>query len=123
MPSQRRSRGEWKVLIAECEKSGLSRQQFSADRGVNWRNLESWFYRLRRERRPAENRAATVRFVPVLCEVEGPVQVQRPASVTPPQSGGRVLEALVGNVRVRFATDVDCDYVGRVLAALGRHSA
>lgn len=110
--AQHRSREEWARLIDELARSGLSRAQFAEQRGLSARSLENWTYRLRREAEPHVPRAAPVGFVPV--------RVRRSASVSPARAASEsVIEICVGaDVRLRFGTGVDCNYLGRLVASL-----
>ena len=118
MARQRRSRKEWQRLIEEFEGCGLTQQQFATKRGLNAKTLENWAYRLRREAREA---VAPVQFLPVSVRATAPRAAV--ASSTAAHEGG-IIEVVVGqDVRVRFAPGVDCDYLGRLLAAVTRSAA
>lgn len=114
---QRRSRREWQRLIGELKGSGLTQQEFAAGRHLNSKTLENWAYRLRREARQV---VAPVRFVPIEVRAASAPGAASPTS-TPAEA---VIELVVGEtVRVRFAPGVDCDYLGRLVAAVTRSAA
>ncbi len=124
MSRQRRSREEWRQLVVELEKSGLPRQGFAASRGINWRSLENWRYRFRREQRGragTRRAAAAVEFVPV--RLLGPRPATPEPSMTRERMTGDVIEARVGATHLRFLAGVDSAYVGQLLAALSRELA
>ena len=122
MLRQRRSREEWRRLVAELEQGGLTRQEFAAERGVNWRSLENWFYRFRREHRVRSDvgRPPAVHFVPVKVPRSRSATA---ALVTPAGMTVDVIEAQIGAMHLRFRTGVDSDYMVRLLAALSRDVA
>lgn len=47
MPKRRRSRHEWKRLLAQLEQSGQSPDEFAAARQINVRTLKWWRTRLK----------------------------------------------------------------------------
>ena len=120
MAGQQRSREAWQQLVAECEQGNLTQQQFATEHGVNVRTLSNWAYRLRRERRGLKPmpKAAPIRFVPVRVRTEKTV-----AMLQPPAAVGQAIEVCMGNVRLHFVAGIDCDYMGRLLAALSQHCA
>jgi len=114
MARQRRSRNEWQRLIKELKGSGLTQGQFAAERRLNAKTLENWAYRLRREARQAD---APLPFLPIRLR-----EAALPTAVAALGSG--IIELVVGeDLRVRFAPGVDCDYVGRLVAAVTRSAA
>ena len=117
MSRQHRSREEWQGLVGEFERGGQTRQEFAAERGVNFRSLENWYYRFRREQRGRIGRPPAIQFVAVKVRGAG---LATAASVTPQIKTSDVIEARVGAMRLRFHPGVDSDYMGRLLVALSR---
>lgn len=72
----RRSREEWKVLVARYEASGQTRERFCAEMGIGESTLRRWCSRLR-ERTPP-----TVSTAPVFVEL--PAQDKRPGTAVQP---------------------------------------
>ena len=101
-PTMRRTREDWKRVIAELRGSGMSSKEFAKRRRLNLSTLRWWASELRDE-------ASTeiVKFVPVEAEV---------ASVVV----RGVVEAQVGAVTLRFESGADLDYIAGLLGRLGR---
>jgi hypothetical protein len=98
----------WLGVVAQFEKSGMSRRDFAVEAGVGLAIFQYWLYKIRRERKSAvvdSARAPEVRLVPVTVTagVAAPVR----------------LDVYVGTVRLRVPVGADPAYVGRLAAALG----
>jgi len=115
MARRNRNRAEWSRLVAELSRSGLSRQEFAEQHGLNVRSLENWIHRFRREElAPTMSRSAMAAgFVPV--------RVRRDEGQATKDAAPAVIEVRLGaNVGLRFAPGVDCEYLGRLVAAMVR---
>ena len=100
----RRSREDWKALVAEYRGGGSSADEFSRRRGLKVATLRWWCSELRDE---VMSRALVpVRFVPL-----------RPVAGS--ASTSKVVEARVGAVALRFEAGTDVDYVASLLGRLG----
>lgn len=97
----RRTREDWKRLVAEFRASGMGTTEFARKRRLNPRTLQWWAWELRDES-PTE----IVKFVPV----------QVAASAVPARD---VVEARVGAVTLRFESGTDAEYVSELLGRLG----
>ena len=97
---------EWKRLLRELERSGLSQREFAERRGVSVHTLRYWIYRSRAEQQPER------RPPPLL-----PVRVV--PSPAPVARGGEVELILPGGCLLRFATGTDPAYVAALIRALG----
>ena len=119
----RRTRQQWKQIVREHDRSGLSTAQFAQGRGLNASTLQVWRWKLGRDRagkRAAKRRtsaktAATVRLLPV--------RVSGGPSTPAPSVGSSVARASItigtgGEVRVDVTLDVDPRDVARLVAAL-----
>ena len=96
---------EWLRVAESSEASGLTQKEFSQQRGVRLRTLQSCVYRRRRQE---AGKAEAVRLLPV--EVAGVAQPSK-----------ALLEMeLASGARLRFASGTDVEYVARLVAALGR---
>lgn len=92
MSTARRSKQQWRELVAEFEASGLGQQAFAQRKRVKLGTFRSWLYRLRKER-------ASPRFVEV---VPGPrVAASSRASVA----------IVIGRARVEFTEQPSVDYL------------
>ena len=60
----RRARGIWVELIRQCEKSGLSVEEYAGKRGIPVRTLRWWIWRLRREKDEEAAPLLPVRVIP-----------------------------------------------------------
>ena len=96
----RRTREDWKRLIAEYRSSGMSSKAFARKRRLNLSTLRWWAAELRDES-PTE----IVEFVPI----------EASAAVVPTCS---VVEARVGAVTLRFESGTDVEYVSELLGRL-----
>jgi hypothetical protein len=87
----RRARGIWIELIRQCEKSGLSTEEYAAKRGIPVKTLRWWIWRLRREQDEEAAPLLPVRVIP---------------STAPAGRGGEDVAAveveLTDGVRLRF---------------------
>lgn len=119
MAGRQKSQEAWRQLVAEMERGSQTQEQFAIEHGVNVRTLGNWAYRLRRERRGLKPRpkSTPVRFVPVRLRAEKTVALLQPTAA------GQAIDVCLGNVRLYFMAGIDCDYMGRLLAALGQHCA
>lgn len=75
----RRSREEWRELVARFEASGQTREDFCAEMGIGESTLRRWCSRLR-ERTPPASTAAPV-FVELPAEEKRPAPLHRPWEV------------------------------------------
>ena len=96
----RRTREDWKRLVAEFRTSGMGTTEFARKRRLNPKTLQWWAWELRGEL-PTE----IVKFVPVEA---------RTAAVTVRD----VVEARVGAVTLRFESGTDIEYMSALLGRL-----
>jgi len=69
MASPRRTRQQWRKLVAELDRSGLSPKAFAATRKqLNPGTLSWWRTRLRREEAPRPDSGSSSAFLPVVVE-------------------------------------------------------
>jgi len=124
MPRQRRSREEWQRLIGDLGSSGLTPPQFAAERGLHPKTLAYWIYRLRRDAVPGADRDkwAIPQFLPVSLRCTPARPMKSSTQVLPAGNAGVIEAWFREDLRVRFATTVDCDYLGRLFAAMARHA-
>jgi hypothetical protein len=97
----RRTREDWKRLIAEFRTSGMGTTEFARKRRINPKTFQWWAWELR-----DKSLAESVKFVPV----------QTAAAVVPTRD---VVEARVGAVTLRFESGTDVEYVSELLGRLG----
>jgi hypothetical protein len=108
----RRTRAQWRALVAGYEASGVSQRAFCERRGVALSTFRYW--RARLERTAREERPALPQALQLL-----PVQiVADPAAGT---DSGIVLRAGAG-VRIEVASGFDAATLQRVLATLGERA-
>ena len=74
-PSMRRARGIWVELIRQCDKSGLTTEEYAAKRGIPVRTLRWWIWRLRRERDEEAAPLLPVRVIPSTAHSRGNEEV------------------------------------------------
>ena len=79
----RRAREIWIQIVQQCEKSGLTQEEYARQRGIPVGTLRSWIYKIRR----AQDEGA--RLLPV-----------RVVASTPPAAGQG--EAVVGAIEVEL---------------------
>jgi hypothetical protein len=72
----RRSAKEWKRLVREWERSGLTAGAFASKRGLRRDTLVWWRWRLRRAEKPKVAKPTAVQLVPVEFEPD-PALVER----------------------------------------------
>jgi hypothetical protein len=96
----RRTREDWKRVLAELRASGMGTTEFARKRHINPKTLQWWAWELRNEAS-----AELVQFVPV----------EAVASVRP---ACRVMEAQAGAVTLRFESGTDVEYVAALLDRL-----
>ena len=108
MQRRRRTRDEWRRLIAEYLSSGLARREFAERAGVNAKTLD-WYRRAFRKEEAATT-AATGPFIEV--DVGVAVPVAEAPSPPPP------LVVVDASVRVEVPTDFDQNTLARVLDVL-----
>ena len=85
----RRSREEWRELVARFEASGRSREDFCAEMGIGASTLRRWCSRFR-ERTPTASTTTPV-FVELPDEEKRPATVHRPWEVELQLDAGVVL--------------------------------
>ena len=96
MGTQRRSRQQWRDLVAEFEASGLTQQAFARRRQVKLGTFRSWLYTLRKEQ-------SSPRFVEVVPSPR--VDALSRASVV----------LVAGRARVEFAEHPPVDYLAELV--------
>lgn len=87
-PRQRRSKDEWRALIAECAESGMTQVAFCKERGVSVCTFRDWKHRLYPGQRSRRGRSKAP-FVPVV--VDGGPPVAAHAGITIEWRHGRLL--------------------------------
>lgn len=85
----RRSREEWRELVARFEASGQTREDFCAEMGIGESTLRRWCSRFR-ERTSTASTAASV-FVELPAEKESPAPLRSPWEVELQLDAGVVL--------------------------------
>jgi hypothetical protein len=108
----RRTRAQWRALVAGYEASGVSQRAFCEQRGVALSTFRYWRARLARdagEVRPASARALQLVPVQVLAE-------------PPAGTGSGIVLLAGGGVRIEVATGFDAATLHRVLATLGERA-
>jgi hypothetical protein len=110
----------WRVLIAECQRSGVSQAEFCRRRGIPSGTLGYWKCILARER-PRDKSSVRAgpqptAFLPVRITVPPP----HPAVETgaPTDEGGELEIVLAHGRQVRVRGRVDVLWLGQVVAAL-----
>jgi transposase-like protein len=103
----RRSAAEWSALVAECERSGLSRASFAEREGIHPGTFGFWASRLapRRSKSPrAAKVSAPSEFVPVRVSTRGAQRTKAvSSSAITKSSASKRVEVVLGNGRrVRF---------------------
>jgi len=101
----RRTRDIWRNLIGQLERSGKSREEFAAERGIPVGTLRAWIYRIKRESADEEASILPVRVVASTA----------PTARRPDAEGGEV-EVLL----VRFATGAAGEFIADVVSRLRR---
>jgi transposase-like protein len=118
----RRSEKQWKQMVREHDRSGLSTTQFAQQRGLNANTLQVWRWKLGRggAKRPAQRQTSTkgVAAVRLL-----PVRVSGGPSESAARVEGSVSRASItigtgGQLQVDVPLDVDPRDVARLVAAL-----
>jgi hypothetical protein len=108
----RRTRAQWRALVAGYETSGVSQRDFCERRGVALSTFRYWRARLARD-------AGEVRTAPPRALQLVPVQVV----AEPPAGTGSGIALLAGGgVRIELAAGFDAVTLQRVLAALGERA-
>ena len=119
----RRTQKQWKQIVREHDRSGLSTAQFARRRGLNANTLQYWRWKLGRggPKRPARHPKSTkavpaMRLLPV--RVSGGTASASASSVA--GGGGRasITIGTGGEVRVEVGLDGDPRDVARLVAAL-----
>ena len=114
MAQARQSRGTWAQRVSAFSQSGLTLQQFADEHGINAWTLENWKYKLRRavkEQGISTRPAASPAFLPIRIPAS-------PTALAGDPMCERMIEARIGDVGLRFFAGVDCNYLGRLLAAI-----
>jgi hypothetical protein len=111
---RRRSRQEWKQIVREWKRSGLSRGQFAALRGFNARTLGFWCWTLRQDR--AVSSASQVRLLPV--HVAHAPADDAGVSVPTEHEPHAVVDLTGGSLRLEFALGSDPRHVAELIAAI-----
>ena len=75
----RRSREQWRELVARFEASGQTRERFCAEMGIGESTLRRWCSRLRERTPPAMSQAPV--FVELPAEEKGPGAAVQPWEV------------------------------------------
>ena len=119
----RRSKEQWKQLVREHDRSGLSTARFARHRGLNANTLQFWRWKLGRggpkrqaKRRTSTKAAPPVRLLPVrMTDGRSSASASSVAG-----AGGRasITISTGGEVRVEVTLDVDPRDVARLVAAL-----
>ena len=97
----RRTREDWKLLVAELRTSGMGTTEFARKRQLNPKTLQWWAWELRDEL-PTE----VVKFVPM----------EASTAVVPVRD---IVEARAGAFTLRFESGTDAEYVSELLGRLG----
>ena len=96
--AMRRSREDWKSLVAEYRRSGLSAAEFARRRGLKVGTLRWWSSQLQ------DLSEQTVEFLAL-----------RPVAPEPCSH----IEVAVGTIVVRFEVGTDTEYLASLLSRLG----
>jgi hypothetical protein len=96
----RRTREQWRRLVAQFEKSGMTHAAFARSKAVNLASLRAWIYKLRRE-------ARSPRFVEVAPR-------RRSAALTPKAV------VVVGDARFEFDERPPAEYLAALLRVVGK---
>lgn len=111
----RHGRDDWKRLVEELEKSGLTHKEFAAQKGVAVATLEFWLYKLRRESRQ-ESRPS---ILPVEVVPSAASSARRQGVAVRAVGSPSLLElALPSGALLRFTAGTDVTYVRQLLTAL-----
>jgi hypothetical protein len=102
-----RQRNDWVQLVTEFENSGLTQVEFAKRRGIKLTTFRQG-YSVARKRLGRDSTQQPVRFVPVKV---GDVDRGRP---------GRLFEACMGQLSLRFEVGTDVTYVVSLLGQLSR---
>ncbi len=101
----RRTREIWQNLIGQFERSGKSKEQFAAERGIPVGTLKNWIYRLKREEGEASGAILPVRVI----SSSSPLASR-------PESDGAAVEVVL----VRFASGTASELIVEVVDRLRR---
>ena len=104
--AMRRSREEWRALVAELRGSGARVADFARRRGIRVNTLQWWCWKLRDDVVKA-GPVALAKFVPL-----------RPAESA--ESRSRIVEARIGSVVLRFECGTDVAYLASLIGQLER---
>jgi hypothetical protein len=123
--SKRHGRGYWTRLVAEYEQGPtMGKKEFAAERGLHPGTFESWWYKLRRERRETQHSASTeIRLVEVAVPERGSKDRVEAGSKAlsagdSPRVAGQVEVALPSGISLRFDTNAPPRYLGELVAAI-----
>jgi len=98
----------WVATVAEFERSKLTQERFASRRGIRATTLRSWIYKLRDERK------TSVSLVPVRV-----IASAAPAAPARNREAASIELELRTGVQLRFAMDVDPDYIAALAQRLG----
>jgi len=110
-------RAEWRAVVEECRRSGLSQMAFCRQRGIPPGTFSCWKHKLTRGRAlgrgeaPAD--AARPPFLPVRVTIPAPA-----SGGAAPGGGGEIEIMLSGSRLVRVRGGVDVSWLGQVLELL-----
>lgn len=97
----------WVQIVQQCEKSGLSQEEYARQRGIPVGTLRSWIYKLRH----AEDEEA--QFLPVH------VVASAPPSAGEPEADAGAIEVELGEpVRLRFPSSTAPAVIAEVVQRL-----
>lgn len=99
MRTARRSKQQWRDLVAEFEAGGLTQQAFARRKRVNLGSLRNWIYKFRKEQ-----------VVPGFVEV---VRGPRPDAWSHPS-----VALSVGRVRVEFTENPSAGYLAEFVSGI-----
>ena len=101
----RRTREIWRNVIRQLEQSGLTQEEFAAERKIPVGTLRSWIYRLKREREEEGTAILPVRVIS-----------SRSPSASRSEENGAMVEVML----VRFASGAAGDFIVEVVNRLRR---
>jgi transposase-like protein len=90
---------EWKRLLAEYEKSGLTQKAFARREGINVHTFVAWLGRHRKAFRAKTDLPVQFREVSLPAAAIGPLEVQLPDGVVVRGSSPRALAELIRALR------------------------
>ena len=105
------ARDVWVEVIRQCEKSGLTQEQFAEKRRIPVSTLRFWIYRLRRERQEESPTLVPVRVLPS----PAPLARGRDDDEAP-----AIEVVLPDGLRLRFAAGASSETVAEYVARLRR---